>query len=59
MGSMGCIFQWNHSEDLLKKILCLYRDREKLDFLKKNIPKVKSISENVSELESIYFSFID
>ncbi len=55
-GVNGLHFAVNDSQDLFKKILAIYENREKLDLFRKNIPRVKAISENMSELEDIYLS---
>lgn len=55
-GVNGLHFAVNDSEDLSKKIMDVYKNKGKLDFFKKNIPAVKTISDNRFELESIYLS---
>lgn len=55
-GVHGLNFAVNDSEDLFKKILQIYKNKELLDVFHRNIPPVKSISENMAELERLYLS---
>ena len=42
------------TDDLLKKIVYAFEERGKLEFCRRNIQPVKTISENILELENIY-----
>lgn len=53
-GVCGWHFKVNDSEDLFKKIVHAYENKKKLDLFRENIPAVKTLSENVTELENIY-----
>jgi len=55
-GVNGLHFCVNDSRDLAAKILFVYKNRERLDFFRQNIPPVKTISENALELENLYLS---
>jgi glycosyltransferase involved in cell wall biosynthesis len=55
-GIGGWHFNVNDREDLFRKIVHAYRNKESLELFRKNIPPVKTIEENRRELENIYFS---
>ena len=55
-GVNGLHFDVNDSDDLLKKIVDVFENRGKLELFRRNIQSVKTISENILELENIYAS---
>ncbi|MDD4082620.1 MAG: glycosyltransferase, partial [Sphaerochaetaceae bacterium] len=54
----GLHFKTGDSKDLSKKILYLFNNQKILTQFKSNIPKVKSIEDNRTELEEIYSKLI-
>lgn len=53
----GLHFKTGDSSDLTQKILSLYKNSKKIEKLRSQIPKIKSIEDNRIELELIYSNF--
>lgn len=54
----GLLFEWGNSDDLARQLRRMVAEPDLLEELKAGIPKVKTIDEEVDELEKIYLELI-